>query len=37
VGFEEAGVEGGDVFYECGPAPGEPDRFDEIDDDVRGE
>ena len=37
MGFEEAGVEGGDVFYECGPAAGESDGFDEVHDDVRGE
>ena len=37
MGFEEAGVEGGDVLDECGPAPGEPDGFDEVDDDVGSE
>ena len=37
MALEEEGVEGGDVLYECGPAAGEPDGFDEVDDDVRGE
>jgi hypothetical protein len=37
VGFEEEGVEGGDVLDECGPAAGESDGFDEVHDDVRGE
>ena len=37
MSFEEEGVEGGDVFYECGPAPGESDGFDEVYDDVGGE
>ena len=37
MGFEEAGVEGGDVFDERGPATGVPRGFDEVDDDVGGE
>jgi hypothetical protein len=37
VALEEEGVEGGDVFHECGPAAGESDGFDEVHDDVRGE
>jgi len=30
-------VEGGDVFDECGPAAGESDGFDQVNNDVRGE
>ena len=37
MALEEEGVEGGDVFHECGPAPGEPDGLDQVDNDVRGE
>ena len=37
MALEEEGVEGGDVFHECGPAPGESDGFDEVHDDVRCE
>jgi len=37
MGGREEGVEGGDVFQECGPAAGESDGFDEVNDDVRGE
>ena len=35
--LEEEGVEGGDVFCECGPAPGESGSLDQVNDDVRGE
>jgi len=31
VALEEEGVEGGDVFDECGPAPGVSNGFDEVD------
>jgi hypothetical protein len=37
VALEEEGVEGGDVFDECGPASGESDGLDEVHDDVGGE
>ena len=37
MALEEEGVEGGDVFYESGPAPGVSDAVDEVDDDVGGE
>jgi len=37
VALEEQGVEGGDVSHECGPASGESDGFDQVDNDVRCE
>ena len=37
MALEEQGVEGGDVSHECGPASGESDGFEEVNDDVRGE
>ena len=37
MAVEEEWVEGGEVFYECGPASGVSGSFDEVDDDVCGE
>jgi hypothetical protein len=37
VALEEEGIEGGDVFDECGPAAGESGGFDEVNNDVGGE
>jgi hypothetical protein len=36
VALEDQGVEGGGILYECGPAAGEPDGSNEVNDDVRG-